>query len=435
MALGGGVYLTQNKVLPGTYINFISAARASAELSDRGYIAMPLELDWGEDDTIFTVDSGELQKNSMAIFGYDYTSDKLKEIREIFKNAKTLYAYRLNSGVQASSNIGKAKYTGIRGNSISIEISVNADEASLYDVETFFDGNLIDSQTVANVAELENNDYVIWDKKAALSGNQTFTMTGGTNKNAVEGADYQKFLDKIEAYSFNTLGCPSMTEQIIDLFVAFTKRMRDENGIKFQTVVYRKQADYEGIISVENKVIDKEAKENALIYWVAGAEAGCDVNKSNTNKIYDGEYTIDVNYKQSQLEDGIRKGKFMFHKVGDTIRVLDDINTFISVTVEKNIDFNSNQVMRVLDQIGNDIAVLFNTKYLGKVQNNSAGRMAFWNDIVSYNKELEGIQAIEDFIAEDVIVSAGNDKKSVIVSNAVKPVNAMTKLYMTVIVE
>ena len=39
MALGGGTWLTQNKVLNGAYINFISAARASTNLSDRGYVA------------------------------------------------------------------------------------------------------------------------------------------------------------------------------------------------------------------------------------------------------------------------------------------------------------------------------------------------------------------------------------------------------------
>lgn len=30
MALGGGTYLVQNKLLPGAYINFVSASRASA---------------------------------------------------------------------------------------------------------------------------------------------------------------------------------------------------------------------------------------------------------------------------------------------------------------------------------------------------------------------------------------------------------------------
>ena len=46
MALGGGSYMSQDKILPGTYINFVSVASASSVLSDRGIATMPLELDW-----------------------------------------------------------------------------------------------------------------------------------------------------------------------------------------------------------------------------------------------------------------------------------------------------------------------------------------------------------------------------------------------------
>ena len=49
----------------------------------------------------------------------------------------------------------------------------------------------------------------------------------------------------------------------------------EELGTKFQTVVYKKEtADYEGIISVENKVLDDENLAS-LVYWVTGAAAGC----------------------------------------------------------------------------------------------------------------------------------------------------------------
>lgn len=44
---GGGQWTTQNKVLGGAYINFISAARVTTNLSERGVASMPLELDWG----------------------------------------------------------------------------------------------------------------------------------------------------------------------------------------------------------------------------------------------------------------------------------------------------------------------------------------------------------------------------------------------------
>ena len=92
MALGGGSFVTQNKDLPGAYINFISAAGASAPLSDRGICTMPLELDWGIDEEVFEVTSEDFKKNSLKIFGYNYTDDKLKGLRDLFINAKTLYA-------------------------------------------------------------------------------------------------------------------------------------------------------------------------------------------------------------------------------------------------------------------------------------------------------------------------------------------------------
>jgi hypothetical protein len=204
-------------------------------------------------------------------------------------------------------------------------------------------------------------------------------------------------------------------------------------GIKFQTVLYNKGADFEGVINLKNSITEGEV--SSLFYWLTGAEAGCAVNKSLTNKLYNGEFTVKTSYRQSELETALKNGEIVFHKVGDEVRVLEDVNSFVSATVEKNADFQSNQVIRVLDQIGNDIAVLFNTKYLGKVQNNASGRMSFWNDIVTYNKQLEQIQAIENFSADDLIVGQGSDKKSVTVTNPVTPVCAMSKLYMTVIVQ
>ncbi|NFG22691.1 phage tail protein [Clostridium botulinum] len=435
MALGGGTFLTQNKVLPGAYINFVSASKASATLSDRGYAALALELDWGPDDEIFTVENAEFKEDSFKIFGYDYKSDKLKGLRDLFKNTNTGYLFRLNSGDKASCDYATAKYSGIRGNDIKIVIQANIDDSSKFDVTTLMETNIVDTQTVSKTDELINNDFVDFKTGSTLAVTAGVNLTGGTNKADVTGMEYQNFLDKIESYSFNTLGCLSNVKEIIDLYIEFTKRMRDEVGAKFQTVVYKTAGDYEGIINLDNKVTDKGIPEYSLIYWLTGITAGCAINKSNTNKKYDGEFTVDVNYKQSQLSDGIKSGKLMFHKVSDEVRILTDINSFTSFMDTRNEDFASNQTIRVLDQVANDTAVLFNTKYLGNMPNDESGRISFWNDVVTYDKELEKIRAIENFKSEDVVVGKGNDKKSVAVSQVITPVNAMEKLYMTVVVQ
>lgn len=434
MALGGGQYITQNKVLPGSYINFVSAARASATLSDRGVVALPMALNWGKEGEVFTVTSEDFQKNSMKIFGYDYASAELMPLREVFLNAIKVHVYNLNSGgAKATSELATAKYPGTRGNSLKYVVTVNIDDSSKKDVVLYMGSTKVDSQTVASASELVENDYVVYNKEATLTETAGTFLVDGTNGSELTGASYQTALDKLESYNFNVLVCPSKESDIISLFVAYTKRLRDQVGVKFQTVVYRTAADYEGIISLENAVEGDD--EIALVYWLAGAEAGCAVNKSCTNKLYDGELLVNTDHTQSELEAGILAGKLMFHKVEDEVRLLTDVNTFVSITDEKGEDFSSNQVIRVIDQCANDTASIFNTKYLGKVQNDKSGRVSFWGDIVAHRKQLQTIRAIEGYNSDNLVVEQGNSKKAVAVSEVLKPTVAMEQLYMTIVIE
>ena len=438
MALGGGTFLTQNKILPGAYINFISVANASATLSDRGIATIPLDMNWGPENQVMTVELADFLKNSQKIFGYAYTADELKPMREIFKHAKTVYFFRLNaSGVKAANTFCTAKYPGTRGNSLRTVITENENstsEAKLYDVATYLDTVQVDLQTgVASLADLKPNDYVDWITGESISLTASLPLKNGTN-GTVEDAAYQTYLDKMEAYNFNAMGCPSNNPTISALFAAFCERMRDDVGKKFQVVCFRNLADYEGVVSVKNTIAG-ETDDPALIPWVTGVIAGTAVNKSATNMDYDGEYAIDTDYTQTELENGIKEGSFMFHQVDEKVVVLEDINTFISVTDVKSSDFSSNQTIRVLDQIANDIAVLFGKKYIGKVPNDASGRVSLWNDIVKHHTELQNIRAIENFSGDNVTVAQGDTKKAVVVTDYVTPVNAMAQLYMTVYVQ
>lgn len=438
MALGGGTFLTQNKILPGAYINFVSVAKASATLSDRGIATIPLDMDWGPENQVVTVELADFLKNSQKIFGYAYTAEKLKPMREIFKHAKTVYFFRLNaSGVKAANTFATAKYPGTRGNDLRTVITENEKselESKLYDVATFLGTVQVDLQTgIKAMADLKPNDYVDWITSASISLTASLPLKNGTN-GTVEDAAYQTYLDKMEAYNFNAMGCPSNKSTIAELFAAFCKRMRDDVGKKFQVVCFRNLADYEGVVSVKNTIVG-QTDDPALIPWATGVVAGTAVNKSATNMDYDGEYSVDTDYTQTELENGIREGSFMFHQVDEKVVVLEDINSFISITDEKSSDFSSNQTIRVLDQIANDIAVLFGKKYIGKVPNDASGRVSLWNDIVKHHMELQNIRAVENFNPDNVTVVQGDTKKAVVVTDYVTPVNAMAQLYMTVYVQ
>lgn len=431
MALGGGTFVAQNKVLPGAYVNFVSLAAASATLSDRGIATMPLELDWGVEGAVFEVTNADFQKNSTKIFGYDFTHEKMKGLRDLFMNITTLYAYRLNGGGNKATNTyATAKFGGVRGNDIKIVIQKNVDDNSMFDVKTVLGTTIVDTQTVAKAADLKSNDFVTW-KETELAVTAGVALAGGEN-GTVDGTAHQNYLDKIEAFSFNALGVVTTETTIKGLYESFVKRLRDEVGAKFQAIIYQKPADFEGVVNVKNKVTDEGWDESALVYWVTGACAGCAVNKSNLNKVYDGEFTVDVDYTQTELMKAIQAGEFVLHQVGSDIRVLEDINSLVTTSDTKGDIFKDNQTIRVIDQIANDIAVLFNTKYLGVVPNDATGRISLWTDIVKHHEQMQDIRAIEDFSDEDVTVSQGNTKKAVVVNDAVTVVNAMSKLYMTV---
>ena len=147
MALGGGTFVAQNKKLPGAYINFVSQARASAALSERGICTMPLELDWGPDDEVFTVTNEGFQKDSMRLFGYPADHEKMRGLNDLFLNARMLHAYRLNGGgAKAANDFAVALYSGERGNDLKIVIQENMDDVDMFDVSTYMGTVLVDSQ-------------------------------------------------------------------------------------------------------------------------------------------------------------------------------------------------------------------------------------------------------------------------------------------------
>lgn len=426
--IGGGTFVTQNKILAGAYINFVSAAYSNVTLGDRGYACMALPLKWGVDDAMFTVEAADFRKNCLKIFGFTYDSDDAKGLRDLFKNITTLYCYKLmNGGAKASNTIATAKYKGSAGTKIATEI-LTGTTSGTFDVNIYFGSDLVYSANVSSLDELkaEDNGYVDW-KLTTLAASTKALLTGeDLDGDEISSTQHSAFLDASESYQFNAMACLADTDAIKELYVQECKDMRDSAGIKYQLVVYGKSADYEGVVNVKNSI--------DAVYWATGAVAGCAINASLTNKKYDGEFDLSSKYTKTQLENAIKAGEFVFHMVGDEVRVLSDINSLVTLTESKGKDFQSNQTIRVCDQIAMDIATLFNTYYLGKVQNDASGRISLWNEIVKHHQELETLRAIENFSADDVTVEQGDTKKSVVVTDNVSIVNAMEQLYMTVVV-
>lgn len=342
--LGGGVFVTQNKTLPGSYINFVSLGNTTSTLGERGTVAIALPINKAA-GTVIELTKMDFVANCKELLGVEFDSDTVKPLREIFCNANKVYVYDLGT------------------------------------------------------------DKVVSDVISAL-----------------------------EPYEFNILCAYTSEADDVSAYITGVNTWREDYGKKCQVVVYNQEKpDYEGVINVVSTVSEGDA--HALVAWVAGAEAGCKINESCTNKMYDGEYTIVTNKTQAQLEDCIKNGQIAFHLSYGDVVLLEDINSLTTTNADKGEDFKYNQTIRVIDQIANDVAKLFNTKYLGKIPNNASGRTSLWGDIVAHHRELESLHAIESFDATKLTVEQGSNKKSVVVNDVITVVNSMTQLYMTVVVQ
>ena len=116
------------------------------------------------------------------------------------------------------------------------------------------------------------------------------------------------------------------------------------------------------------------------------------------------------------------------------VKVCQDINSLTTFTADKGQEFSKNRVMRVLIQFCNDVYEHFSNYFIGKVDNNEVGRNLLKGWIVGYLNEMMANNGIRDFTSEDVTVVPGNSMDSVLINVAIRPVDSIEKIYMSVTV-
>lgn len=436
MPIGGGTFPAYNEVLPGAYINTV-ATGGGVTTGTRGIATLPLVLKWGEEGKIISMDAGDFAKNALTVFGYDATSSELLLIREAFKRAKTLLAYRVNTGgTKATKTVGgitaTAKYPGTRGNDIKVAVLTNPDGG--FDVVTYLDGVEMDNQTVTAISGLAANDYVVFSGTGDISAAAATALTGGADGTA-SGTTYSAYLTAVEVENFNVIGYPGDDTATKALFVSFVKRLREDEGKKIVCVLENQAADYEGVINVKNGVILEDGTTLTAaqaVAWVTGASAAAEMNQSLTNTAYDGAVDAATKYTKSQYEAAVKNGEFVFYGENQKARVLTDINSLTTFTSAKTSDFTSNRLIRVLDSWANDVARIFGASYIGLITNNDTGRQLFKADLVSLALQYQQIEAISNFDSADITIEQGNGKRDVVVNCQLQPNDSMEKLYMTV---
>lgn len=124
MALGGGTWTAQDKVLPGAYINFVNATTAVDTVGDRGVVAIPYALNKSA-GTVIEIDVDDFINDAETILGFDNTDDEAKPFREIFKHARKCLIYDLGENRTAAQAV--AAFEPLEFNTLAIYTNTAAD--------------------------------------------------------------------------------------------------------------------------------------------------------------------------------------------------------------------------------------------------------------------------------------------------------------------
>ncbi len=344
-----GTWETQNKILPGAYLNFRTNAPLSITPRDRGIVVLLQEMSVGALGEMYTVtatDSSKYPDGTTA-------GDRLL-VNEILKNAKTVIIYNLGQSAHES--------------------------------------------------------------------------------NAIEAAQAA-----LKTVKFNVLCYPYTAEEHYNeqgSMMTWVKTMRSDEGVNIQYVTSNFGEDEESCINVMSGVKMDDGtilKAEQVVAWVAGATAGAGVNESITGKKYVGAVDVVPRMTKSEQVEAITAGKFIF-KVdsAQNVTVVYDINSLTTVTVDKGKAFQKNRAIRVIDGINNDITEIFESNFVGKINNNADGRSLLRASLIEYFNALQGMSAIQNFVPEDVSVLPGTDSDAVIIDCYIQPVDSVEKIYITV---
>lgn len=439
--MAGGNFLAMNKKLPGAYINFKSVPNATGVLGERGIATMPLQLEWGPAGTVIELLSTDLEDGkSLTKVGTTAFYEDSLILRQCLMHCYKLLVWRIDTGAEkATATLGTltvtAKYGGKKGNQIQVAIIENED-GETFDVVTFFDQTEQDRQTVSAITDLVDNDWVVFTGTDDLAASAGSYLTGGTS-GEVEDTNFSTYLDAMKMQTWNTMGIPFDNKKLVPIIAGYIKNLRDKTGKKVQAVVYNDNtADHEGIISPKGQgytTATETVDPVTFVAWAAGATAGANVNESLCYKVVEGATSIINEMSEDELEAAITKGWFLLGKrVDGAIVVIDDLNTFVSATPQKDMDFGNNRVIRVFDEIAMTTQLQFEKSFIGKVDNTITGRNIFRAQCSANFEVLQSINAIQNHDIEDIEVLPGPGKSDVKVNAYVQPVDCMKKLYMNV---
>ena len=419
--------------LPGTYFTITSEIRPLPLIAPRGTVMAMIPLNWFNVNEAVEINATEFRSTeALAIVGktaFDFAINR--QITCLLNGARNAVIFPQNiGGVKAEAIQGDitwvAKKAGELGNDITVSVIKQNDR---YTINTFVRGVPMHTAIVTDIANLdkaiEDNLFVEADFDPDTA---TFTL-GEVMLEGGENGTIPSYESKIETYlqaaSLENWDCIAFSMEpdepnFLTARAAFRDWLIQYNSdmqrMK-QGVVIGDGMDSELIIAIHQTgtLNGVELSLSDMVLLRAGHSAAAPANGSETNKIMVGLTDVKPLLNIRAQKDALERGLFTYIKNWDgRYKVLDDINSFVSIIPRKDILWIENRTIRALDTMMEIYARIFNTQFMGYEDNTPTGRTNLRIALDAASRELETSRVIYDHSIDKLIVEAGAGPKDVI---------------------
>ncbi len=204
--------------------------------------------------------------------------------------------------------------------------------------------------------------------------------------------DYTEAQTALETVKWNYLAVPGITAVDAANMATWVKGLKDNKDIRAKAILPHIAGDHEAIINFDtDNIIVGSTTYDATDYCsrIAGLLAGTPLDQSCTFSVL---YEIDdvPHLTTTGFNTAIDAGKFVLINDGEKVKVARGVNSLVTTTSTKTLDYKKIKLVDIMDQIHDDIKKTIADHYVGKFPNNYDNQVLLITALLGYSRILEG---------------------------------------------
>ena len=445
-----GTWVSQNKVRPGVYINYVFSEAELVNYASNGVLALNYTLPLNPEGVV-EITSADIKNKGLQKYGIMAGTDAYKYITTLLKYSSklVLYSPKMSNSSKAKLTVkdefnATAKYPGVEGNKLAVEVIGTAGEKQTFN--TYYNNELVAIQTLdaETMTVVGVNDYVdIEIVGDTVTATVPTLLTGGVDGTIDKNQLSSAYLDVLKTKEVEVIAI-NLNEADYD-FSIFEDFVNEYNANHVQKVVVvypktdnasaSKNSEFVIAIAAQTATLQNGLAMDAgmIAGYIGAKEAGADYTKDLTFDLCDDIASISE-LGNDEIEENIKRGIMnLSYRSDRSVVIEDDINSLVLLSENQSSALKSNDTLRLLNDLSYRIVSYGENVVIGKKKVTETTLNVVKAFVIGIMNQYAEEQVIINFDSnKDVQVVFGEQPDGILCTIAIQKTNSAKKLYFSI---